>query len=303
MTRYRESANWFNGAKNWVPLSSLVALEWGNETLYGNFGGNAYVCHPKYYMPESKDDYVKLFKILGVKILSNGDFTKQKAGVCQKDTAAIREISKRLLYLAYKTGKDNWEDIYAGYKEKLDNADISKCESIIYSYDEHIVTDLEIYSEEPTALWYVDSWQGSMFIEVLDWIIKKIEVKGTFDQNFLRKLFLRPFVDFIKQQEGGSLPTALLVYLDETERVGIDIDENVLSNTPPSKPLIRTLDESCKDAKADTNFPLASKDDLPTSVEDKNTIVYKPGPIPTKNIFRTNVAGSNSLAGNGSASD
>lgn len=65
--RYRESANWFNGAKNWVPLSSLVALEWGNETLYGNFGGNAYVCHPKYYMPESKDDYVKLFKILGVK--------------------------------------------------------------------------------------------------------------------------------------------------------------------------------------------------------------------------------------------
>ena len=45
--RYRESANWFNGAKNWVPLSSLVALEWGNETLYGNFGGNAYVCHPK----------------------------------------------------------------------------------------------------------------------------------------------------------------------------------------------------------------------------------------------------------------
>ena len=225
--RYRESANWFNGAKNWVPLSSLVALEWGNETLYGNFGGNAYVCHPKYYMPESKDDYVKLFKILGVKILSNSDFTKQKAGVCQKDTAAIREISKRLLYLAYKTGKDNWEDIYAGYKEKLDNADISKCESIIYSYDEHIVTDLEIYSEEPTALWYVDSWRGSMFIEVLDWIIKKIEVKGTFDQNFLRKLFLRPFVDFIKQQEGGSLPTALLAYLDENERAGIDIDENV----------------------------------------------------------------------------
>ena len=224
--RYRESANWFNGAKNWVPLNTLVALEWGNETLKGNFGGNAYVCNPS-YMPEFKDDYVRLCKILDIKILSNSDFTKQKAGVCQKDTVAIREISKRLLYLAYKTGKDNWEEIYAAYKEKLDNADISKCESIIYSYDEHIVTDLEIYSEEATALWYVDSWQGSMFIEILDWIIKKIEVKGTFDQNFLRKLFLRPFVDFIKQQEGGSLPTALLSYLDEAERVGIDVDENV----------------------------------------------------------------------------
>ena len=224
--RYRESANWFNGAKNWVPLNTLVALEWGNETLKGNFGGNAYVCNPS-YMPEFKDDYVRLCKLLDIKILSNSDFTKQKAGVCQKDTVAIREISKRLLYLAYKTGKDNWEEIYAAYKEKLDNADISKCESIIYSYDEHIVTDLEIYSEEATALWYVDSWQGSMFIEILDWIIKKIEVKGTFDQNFLRKLFLRPFVDFIKQQEGGSLPTALLSYLDEAERVGIDVDENV----------------------------------------------------------------------------
>ena len=224
--RFRESANWFNGAKNWVPLSTLVALEWGNETLKGNFGGNAYVCNPS-YMPEFKDDYVKLCKFLGIKILTNNDFTKKKAGACQKDTVAIREISKRLLYLAYKTGKDHWEEIYAGYKEKLDNADISKCESIIYSYDEHIVTDLEIYSEEATALWYVDSWQGSMFIEILDWIIKKIEVKGTFDQNFLRKLFLRPFVDFIKQQEGGSLPTALLSYLDEAERAGIDVDENV----------------------------------------------------------------------------
>ena len=224
--RYRDAANWFNGAKNWVPLSNLVALEWGNETLKGNFGGNAYVCNPS-YMPEAKEDYVKLCKILDIKILSNNDFTKQKAGACQKDTIAIREISKRLLYLAYKTGKENWEEIYAGYKEKLDNADISKCESIIYSYDEHIVTDLEIYSEEATALWYVDSWQGSMFIEILDWIIKKIEVKGTFDQNFLRKLFLRPFVDFIKQQEGGSLPTALLAHLDEAERAGIDVDESV----------------------------------------------------------------------------
>lgn len=178
-------------------------------------------------MPDSKEDYAKLCKILNIKILSNKDFTKQKAGDCQKDSVAIREISKRLLYLAYKTGKDNWEEIYAGYKEKLNKADISKCESIIYSYNENIVTDLEIYCEEATSLWYVDSWQGSMFIEILDWIINKIEVKGSFDQNFLRKLFLRPFVEFIKQQEGGSLPTALLAHLDETERVGIEIDENV----------------------------------------------------------------------------
>lgn len=224
--RYRESANWFNGAKNWVPLGTLVALEWGNETLKGNFGGNAYVCNPS-YMPEFKDDYVKLCKILGIKILTNNDFRKKKAGTCQKDTVAIREISKRLLYLAYKTGKDNWEEIYAGYKEKLDNADISKCEKIIYSYNENIITNLRIYCEDAAALWYVGDWQGPMFIKIRDWIIKKIEVKGNFDNDFMDNLFLDDFVNFIKQQEGGSLPTALLSYLDEAERAGIDVDENV----------------------------------------------------------------------------
>ena len=224
--RYIQSANWFNGAKKWVPLNTLVALEWGNETLRGNFGGNAFVCNPS-YMPEFKDDYVKLCKILGIKILTNNDFTKQKAGEFHKDVDAVREISKRLLYLAYKTGKDNWEELYDAYLEKLNRADICKCESIIYSYNDNIVTDLEIYSEEASALWYVDSWKGSMFIEILDWIIEKLEVKGNFDQNFLRKLFLRPFVDFIKQQEGGSLPTELLARLSETDRAGIEVDENV----------------------------------------------------------------------------
>ena len=224
--RYRESANWFNGAKNWVPLSTLVALEWGNETLKGNFGGNTYVCNPS-YMPEFKDDYVRLCKILGIKILTNSDFTKKKAGKCQKDTVAIREISKRLLYLAYKTGKDNWEEIYAGYKEKLDNADISKCESIIYSYDENIGTNLRIYCEDAEALWYVGDWQGSMFIKIRDWIMKKIVVKGNFDDDFVDDLFLDDFANFIKQHEAGSLPAALLAHLDEAERAGIDVDENV----------------------------------------------------------------------------
>lgn len=254
--RYLKSANWFNGAKNWVPLCNLVALEWGNETLIGNFGGNAYVCNPS-YMPEFKEDYVKLCKILNIKILSNKDFVKQKTGVYQKDTIAIKEISKRLLYLAYKTGKDNWEEIYAGYKEKLDKADISKCESIIYSYNEHIVTDLEIYSEESTSLWYVDSWQGSMFIEILNWIIKKIEVKGTFDQNFLRKLFLRPFVDFIKQQEGGSLPIVLLTHLDETERAGIEIDENV--NAEVFTENVNDLNNLPEDVKQQSSLGIAQR--------------------------------------------
>ncbi len=224
--RYIKTAHWFNGAKKWVPLNTLVALEWGNETLKGNFGGNAFVCNPS-YMPESKEDYVKLCNILGIKILTNNDFTKRKAGECHRDVDAVREISKRLLYLAYKTGRDDWEELYASYREKLQKADVSKCESIIYSYNEQIATNLRIYCEEDSALWYVGSWKGPMFVKVLDWIKRKLDVKGSFDQNFLENLFLDPFDEFIKQEEGGSLPTKLLAYLSETDREGIDIDENV----------------------------------------------------------------------------
>ena len=223
---YIKSANWFNGAKKWVPLSSLVALEWGNETLKGSFGGNAYVCNPA-YMPDSKEDFIKLCRILNIKILTNSDFTKHKAGACKKDEDAIREISKRLLYLAYKSGKNNWEELYANYEDKLKKADVSKCESIIYSYDENIVTELRIYNEEASALWYVGSWQGPMFIAILNWIIHKIEVKGSFDDNFLQDLFLSKFEEFIKKQEGGSLPIAMLSYLDESDKEGISEDKNV----------------------------------------------------------------------------
>lgn len=242
---YCQSANWFNGAKEWVPLKNLVALEWGNETLRGNFGGNAYVCNPS-YMPESKEDYVKLCNILGIKILTNSDFTKRKEGNCQKDVAAVNEISKRLLYLAYKTGSDNWEELYADYLEKLKKADVSKCESIIYSYDDHIATNLRIYCEDASALWYVGSWKGPMFMKVLDWIKKKLDVKGSFDQNFFENLFLDPFDEFIKQQEGGSLPTELLAYLSEADKAGIEIDENVNAEVFTENNDVNTLPEDLK---------------------------------------------------------
>lgn len=223
---YCASAKWFNGAKEWVPLSDLVALEWNNETLKGNFGGNAHVCNPS-YMPESQADYNRLCEIFDIRILTNKDFSKQKYGNCQRDVEAIHEISKRLLYLAFKSGREIWEELYVKYKDRLLHADVSMCEKIVYSYNENIITDLEIYAEESSALWYVGTWKGPMFLAVLDWIMKKLEIRGNFDQNFLRKLFLYDFNSFIDQEEGGSLPSELLEYLDEADRVGINKDENV----------------------------------------------------------------------------
>ena len=224
INEYIADALWFNGEKQWVPLKDLYALEWGNKTLKDNFSGNARICNPS-NMPEFKIYYDKLCAIFHIRILTDADFTKRKDGKFFRDEDAIREIRKRLLYLAYKTGKDNWRETFDEYNERLIAADISQCERIAYSFNEDIETDLMVYAEDEKALWYVNSWTGPMFLEVLNWIENKIGLKGNFDNNFMRKLFLTPFKDFVRRQEGGSLPQEILDFLSEEEKAGIQVDK------------------------------------------------------------------------------
>lgn len=221
---YCEKALWLNGEKNWAPLKELRALEWENKTLKDNFSGNAFVCNPS-YMPESKNDYDKLCIIFNIQILTNRDFQKRKEGKFFKDNDAIIEIKKRLLYLAYKAKVKDWKILYEEYSKKLMAADVSSVERIVYYYNEKIETDLQVYAEDDKALWYVNGWNGPMFLAVLDWVIKKIGVKGDFDSNFLQKLFLNPFNSFIKKQEGGALPKEILACLDEVDKIGLREDE------------------------------------------------------------------------------
>lgn len=231
LERYKENirnfsrtAHWYSGDKKWRNLSSLVALEWGNNTLKGNFSGNAYVCNLS-YMPESRNGYDCLCNIFGIKILKDRDFTKKKVGLCREDDEAIREINKRLVYIAYKNQKDDWEKLYEKYKKKLQSVDIELCEKIEYSYNDNISTEILIYAEDMSKLWYTDSWKGPMFLEILDWITKKFEIKGL-DDNFLKKLFLTDFKQFIQKEEAGSLPQEVLDYLDESDRDAIQVDND-----------------------------------------------------------------------------
>ncbi len=57
--KFIEVADWYNGQKKFVPLKELVALQWHNETLIGNFSSSQYVCNPS-FMPEFQADYNKL---------------------------------------------------------------------------------------------------------------------------------------------------------------------------------------------------------------------------------------------------
>ena len=223
INEYALHALWLNGEKKWVPLNELKALEWDNTTLKDNFGGNAYICNPS-YMPDTKWVYEKICDVFNIQVLTNKDFQKRKEGKAFEDVEAINEIRKRLLYLAYKSGDDNWKELYNEYNEKLSAADVSSVERIVYFFNENIETDLQIYAEEESALWYVGGWKGPMFLAILEWIIKKIGIKGGFDNNFMQKLFLGRFRDFIINQEGGSLPQELLDCLDEVDRDGLSVD-------------------------------------------------------------------------------
>lgn len=221
---YHNQANWLCGTKVWKPLRELVALEWGNKTLKGNFGGNAFVCSPS-YMPESQQDYNRLCDTLGIKILHDADFTKKKRGECYEDEKAVQAISLRLKYLAYKTGRADWQELYNSYASKLHRADVSVCEHIDYYYNENIHSELRVYAETADDLWYKGTWKGSMFLAVLEWIKSKLEIKGDFDDNYLSDLFLTtPFSSFVQDKEGGKMPKEFLETLTEQEAEGIEED-------------------------------------------------------------------------------
>lgn len=220
INEYRAQALWFNGEKEWKPLSSLVALEWGNDTLRGNFSSNPFVCNPS-YMPDSKEEFNKICYLFGIKIIKDADFHKEKRDY-KEDLAAKSEFKKRLLYLAYKSGDDDWEDTYKEKTQQLDACDISTCGSIDYIYDEHIHTGLRSYTDDDSKLWYVGAWNQSMFGKVLNWLIRVFDISGV-DDSYLENLFLTDFHNFLEHHEHDLSPD-FFKYLSEEEKQGLRED-------------------------------------------------------------------------------
>lgn len=219
----RESLLWFNGQKLWVPLKDLYALEWsdGKSPLKDNFSTNGGICNPA-SMPNTRFEYERLCSILDIKVLTDNDFVKHKDTNAIRDLKAIREIRKRLLYLAYKAGS-NWREKYAEHCERLDKVDISKCESISYSFNEQISTELYAYCESPSQLWYVGEWDGSMFVNILNWLKKNFNLSK--DDSYLNKLFLTPFNKFVAKEENGSVPQELLDFLSDEDKSGLEAEK------------------------------------------------------------------------------
>lgn len=217
---YRKTALWFNGKKEWAPISELVALEWNNKTLRDYFGSNELVCNPS-YMPEEKHAYDRLCDIFSIKRITNQDFEKIKHG--DRDEAAISEIGKRLLYVAYKTDSENWDSIHESYMNTLNATDISTCTSIEYRYNEYISTKMKAYSEEDSRLWYVGTWNGPLFGRVLDWLKRVLKLSS--DVALLESVFLDDYNEILNSYE-DSLPEELLKRLSEEDKKGIKVSKH-----------------------------------------------------------------------------
>lgn len=223
LDNYIIHANWINGKKNWSPLKDLVALEYDNKTLRDYFKSNPFICSLS-YMPEYKSDYNRLCDIFKIRTVTDDDFQKAPEGENQKDYPAIGEIRKRLLYLAYISDDDNWQDTYKGYCSILDKADIRTCENISYFYNENIKTDLTAYTDSPDHLWYCGPWNGPMFGDVLDWLVNNLGF-GHLDSGYIKNIFFKSFNTILKQYEGGDLPQEFFDLVDEADREGLKVEE------------------------------------------------------------------------------
>ena len=177
-------------------------------------------------MPETKQAYDLLCKILGIKILTDKDFKKQKGGKCDPDAEARAEIDKRLLYIAYQIDRKNWKNLYADFHKQLNGVDLSRCEKILYFYNENIsADDIYAYIEDPAKLWYVGAWDGKRFARILDWILNTFQLrKYGYTSTSLEKMFELQMSVYLQRNEGGAMPKDFLELLDEADKSGVKID-------------------------------------------------------------------------------
>lgn len=227
--QFFDNATWYTGGKDWRPLNGLVALEWsdGRSPLKDNFGGNSFVCNPS-NMPETKQNYDRLCSILGIRILTEKDFQKQKAGKCSPDPVAKHEIDKRLLYIAYQIDKEKWQEIYADFHKHLNAVDLAQCEKIRYFFNDNITSD-KIYSyiDDPNKLWYVGAWDGKRFGRIIEWLLNTFQLKKhNFSYSSLEDLFEGSLNDYLQSHEGGAMPKEFLALLEESDKTGVRVDNN-----------------------------------------------------------------------------
>lgn len=219
---YKLEAKWMNGKGEWVPLSSLVALEKESKTLDAYFKSNPGVCNPS-YMPDYIYEYNTLCNTFDIPIITDEDFSKVPEGRNYADEEAIKEIKKRLLYISFITGKDKWLESYKTYEQAIDNTDIRRCDTISYKYNDVIRTDLKVYTDSNTKLWYTRDWHSSPVNDIMQWIrrVMKIDI----EEGLMRNIFWDEMSTILSKYEGGEIPEEFYGLLEDADKKGLSIKQ------------------------------------------------------------------------------
>lgn len=291
--QFREEAEWYCGAKRWVPLKDLVALEWaeGHSLLKDNFEGNEIVISK---MPSGKDDYYKLCDILDIRVIPADEFD-----ICEEDgiidTIASAEISKRLMYLAFKHYGDKWETAYDEIQKSFAEVKICKCRKInfFWSENDRLSTEIPSYIENLKELSYVGDWNGPMFGDVLEWLRRKFQFIKDFEPGAFKMCFLKDFVKLIQEREGGKLPESFLDKLSEYDRQKLSMDDDNLTVDYDDFKQIQDFQDTEDPLRSYTGQEAEAKEDTKNehsvaSAKENDNIKPKNSPVPSSgNRMRT----------------
>ena len=159
--RKDENALWFNNKNEKVQVKDLYALDYNDKLLEQYFGQNPRIAN-KDYFPVG-DSYKKICDILRINIITSDVLQMEPVG----DSAYTSRDDDHKLYALVIAGmidSDNWQKLYNGYCEKLNELTLHKCDSILitYSEDSDINQNLKKFYHKPDSndFYFVDSLDG-----------------------------------------------------------------------------------------------------------------------------------------------
>lgn len=161
--KYRndERALWKNNKNADVQIKKLYALDYWTKTLDQYFGSNPRVIN-KAYLPAG-DSFKEACDILGIKTITSDDLMMEPID----DTIYhARDVDHEIyaLVIAGMCDADNWQELYEGFCQKLDELVLHKCKSIMITYkdDKDINQSLKkfYHKEGDNNFYFVDSLDG-----------------------------------------------------------------------------------------------------------------------------------------------
>ncbi len=182
---YREDENalWFNNKNEEVQIKNLYALDYGDKMLELYFGQNPRIANKDYF--PTRDGFKEICDILKITTITSEDLQMEPVG----DTVYTSRDDNHKLYALVIAGvidSDNWQELYKGYCEKLNELTLHKCNSILitYSQDSEINQNLKKFYRKPDSndFYFVDSLDGKRvfqsfvdaFMEFLNIDMKRI---------------------------------------------------------------------------------------------------------------------------------